>query len=64
MLLRLRSFVLFLAAFCLLGLLRPAAAATITEYPSGIAGGRPNDITVGPDGNLWFTDFFNGGLGR
>ena len=43
-----------------------ACAQVITEFSDGItAGSQPYDITVGPDGNLWFTEF-NGGnqIGR
>ena len=36
-----------------------AAAGTITEFPLP-QHGVPNDITTGPDGNVWFTD----GLGQ
>ena len=34
----------------------------ITEYPVP-TGDDPEGITVGPDGNLWFTDFFGGKIG-
>src|SRR5260221_2207016 len=33
-----------------------ALAATFSEFPIPTAGSSPNDITSGPDGNLWFTD--------
>src|SRR5258707_5831487 len=33
-----------------------ALAATFSESPSPTAGSSPNDITSGPDGNLWFTE--------
>src|SRR5438552_3301183 len=33
-----------------------AGAQIITEFSAGITGGeQTNDITAGPDGNLWFT---------
>ena len=31
-------------------------AQTITESPVPTAGGIPQDIAAGPDGNLWFTE--------
>src|SRR5208282_6289197 len=43
----------------------PASAAsdayTVSEYPAGVSasdgnGAAPQEITVGPDGNLWYTD--------
>ena len=46
----------------------PAGAVTIgavTEYSAGIsAGADPADITVGPDGNLWFTEPSVNRIGR
>src|SRR5260370_1389592 len=33
-----------------------ASAATFSEFPIPTAGSSPNDITSGPDGNLWFTE--------
>src|SRR5260221_505286 len=33
-----------------------ALAATFSEFPIPTAGSSPNDITSGPDGNLWFTE--------
>ena len=37
----------------------------ITEFSAGITpGSRPNGITVGPDGNLWFTEFTGNRIGR
>ena len=41
-----------------------AGAQTITEFPVTTAGADPGGITVGPDGNLWFTEFFVGKIGR
>jgi streptogramin lyase len=45
------------------------AAQTCVVIPSGFAefevpGGKPIGITVGPDGNLWFTDQMNLKIGR
>jgi streptogramin lyase len=30
---------------------------TFTEFPLPAANGGPSFITLGPDGNLWFTEF-------
>jgi streptogramin lyase len=37
-----------------------AGAQTITEYPVPTPACVPFDITAGPDGNLWFTEFTTG----
>jgi streptogramin lyase len=43
-------------------LFAPAAAAgadplgMVSEFPTGIVDGGPHGITVGPEGNLWFTE--------
>jgi streptogramin lyase len=37
-----------------------AGAQTITEYPVPTPASVPVDITAGPDGNLWFTEFTAG----
>ena len=37
-----------------------ARAQTITEYPIPTPASVPIDITAGPDGNLWFTEFTPG----
>ena len=53
-----------LASLCLI--VDDASAQVITEFSDGItAGAQPYDIALGPDGNLWFTEF-NGGnqIGR
>ncbi len=42
----------------------PAAPPTITEFLVPTAGSRPNGITAGPDGNLWFTDGGFNQIGR
>ena len=42
-----------------------ANAATVTEFSAGITpGSRPEGITAGPDGNLWFTEFDGDRIGR
>ncbi len=53
-----------LRPLCLTALLVPvlllpaaATAAMITEFPLPSAASRPLSITVGLDGNLWFTEF-------
>jgi streptogramin lyase len=50
-----------------LGLILFAGAAhaqSITEFPVTTAGSQPGGITTGPDGNLWFTEFGVGKIGR
>ena len=45
----------------------PAAAAApvpITEYPVLTAGGSPDVIVAGPDGNLWFTEQNGNNIGE
>jgi streptogramin lyase len=37
-----------------------AAATVIAEFPTPTAGSTPQGITVGSDGNLWFTEFTGG----
>src|SRR6266480_7781945 len=39
-------------------LVSPVAAVTITEFPITTAASSVRSITAGPDGNLWFTEFF------
>src|SRR5262245_52334212 len=42
-----------------------AGAQVITEFRIGIsAGALPTSITAGPDGNLWFTEYGGGQIGR
>ena len=41
-----------------------ATAQTITEFPITTANSEPVGITVGPDDNLWFTEFGVGKIGR
>jgi virginiamycin B lyase len=33
-------------------------------FPVPTAGSGPNEITLGPDGNLWFTEYFGDKIGR
>ena len=48
--------VLLMAVAATLGAAGAARAATITEFSAGISpGSATHGITVGPDGNLWFT---------
>ena len=35
----------------------------ITEFPVPTAGSAPRDITTGPDGNLWFTEYLGNKIG-
>ncbi len=46
----------FLILGCIFSQTPSADAVTITEYNCNIANCQPAGITVGPDGNLWFTD--------
>jgi streptogramin lyase len=39
------------------GLASVAHAVTITEFPTTTPGSGPDSIVLGPDGNLWFTEF-------
>src|SRR6185436_11779124 len=41
----------------------PPSQVTITEYPVPTAG-SPQDITAGPDGNMWFTEIAGNKIGR
>jgi streptogramin lyase len=52
--------------FALLGLSSGAAQAqVVTEFSAGItAFAQPFGITAGPDGNVWFTEFFGNRIGR
>jgi uncharacterized repeat protein (TIGR01451 family) len=47
------------------GLAAAAATPTITEYSlAAFPNASPQDITAGPDGNLWFTDPYATAIGR
>ncbi|MFZ5808834.1 MAG: virginiamycin B lyase family protein [Chloroflexota bacterium] len=43
---------------------RSTLAVTITEYTIPTAGSTPSDITLGPEGNLWFTEYVGNKIGR
>src|SRR2546421_9401158 len=53
-------------AFQFFGKLQATRADSIsmTEYPVPTANSKPENITRGPDGNLWFTEFFGNKIGR
>lgn len=61
---------LVLAAIVTLALAAAGAAAavadvgTITEYPIPTANSTPRGITTGPDGRLWFTEYFGNKVAR
>jgi streptogramin lyase len=40
------------------------AQVTFTDYSIPTAGSGANFITTGPDGNLWFTEYFGNTIGR
>jgi streptogramin lyase len=40
------------------------APALITEFPALTGGSQPTGITIGPDGNLWFTEINANKIGR
>jgi streptogramin lyase len=48
--------VVSLAGSVLVPTVTASATPVVSEYPLSTAGVMPEDITVGPDGNLWFTD--------
>jgi streptogramin lyase len=54
----------FALPLILLTVATAARAQTITEYPIPTPGVGPVRITAGPDGNLWFTEFLSGQIGR
>jgi streptogramin lyase len=41
-----------------------ADVGTITEYPIPTATSEPRGITAGPDGRLWFAEYYSGKIGR
>ena len=44
---------------------RITTAGVVTEFSAGITvGALPRDITAGPDGNLWFTEYNGNRIGR
>jgi virginiamycin B lyase len=48
----------------LAGLVLPAAAAAVTEFPVPTAVSQPAGITLGPDGAIWFTEENGNKIGR
>jgi virginiamycin B lyase len=46
------------------GAVAALAQPTITEYPVPTPGSNPIAITAGPDGALWFAEFYAGKIGR
>jgi streptogramin lyase len=40
------------------------AAGAVREFPTDTGSDGPADVTIGPDGNAWFTDFENSRIGR
>ena len=42
----------------------PCASPTVTEFPLNAAGGKPTELTVAPDGAVWFTDNGIAAIGR
>jgi streptogramin lyase len=42
----------------------PPRPGTITSFSLPTAASHPEAITAGPDGNLWFTEFFGNKIGR
>jgi streptogramin lyase len=61
---RLGRIALAAALLVALGLARAARAQVITEFPVITPGSDPGGIIAGPDGNVWFTEFFVGKIGR
>ncbi len=64
---RRRRHLLALASAAVLTVVAVAGAApAIDEYSAGLTGSqKPTEITAGPDGNLWFTEFGgSGAIGR
>jgi virginiamycin B lyase len=68
---RWRSSVLLLGMSLTLAACQPHATSTqqntphtITQFAVPTANGGPTGITVGPDGNLWFTEWFGNKIGR
>ena len=46
-----------------LALAAPLSAQRFTEFPLPL-GAAPVGVTAGPDGNVWFTEFFGDQIGR
>jgi serine/threonine protein kinase len=45
-------------------LYQASPTVSITEFPVPTAGSFPNEITAGPDGTLWFTEWVGNKIGR
>jgi streptogramin lyase len=43
---------------------RAAAAPTVQEFPLTDAGSQPQDLVLGPDGNIWFAERGISKIGR
>jgi streptogramin lyase len=43
---------------------RAAAAPTVQEFPLTEAGSQPQDLVLGPDGNIWFAERGISKIGR
>lgn len=57
-------FFLFLAFVCWAAAPEQLTAQTLTEYPLPVDTSAPNNITLGPDGAVWFTEFQGNKVGR
>src|SRR5664280_2209661 len=55
---------LLTAAIMVLGWSASAPGQTFTDFQIPTANSQPNQITVGPDGNLWFTESGSNQIGR
>ena len=43
---------------------RDAPEGKVTEFPLPVAASFPNQMTVGPDGAIWFTENYRNFVGR
>src|SRR5471030_138310 len=43
--------------------LHPSIAAAITELPVPQPSSGPTSVTTGPDGNIWFTEYYRNSIG-
>src|SRR2546427_12523133 len=61
-----RSIGVVLLVGVLLGIGAGPAQATkrITEYPTPTTPSEPTGVTSGPDGNLWFTEYWGNNIAR
>ena len=57
------GFVLFMVSLAALSPVAQAAS-NIIEFPIPTASSRPAEMTIGPDGNLWFTEQDSNKIGR